>query len=314
VSATSGYRLVSRLGLATTLTMFGLMVIGSIVRSTGSGLSCPDWPLCGGRLIPPLEPHVLIEWLHRLVALLVSLMLVATAAAVLARHETRSRLGGLVALALALLGLQVVLGALTVWRLLSPAVVGSHLGVALFLFSTLLTITVIARAAARGTPRVASPLARSAGGPGVLAMGTLTLAAFGQCLLGGIVSATGAGAACRDWPFCDGVLFPALRGLAGIQMLHRYGAYALLALALVTALRARRCADPRVRRGAQAALGLVLLEAFLGIGNLAMGTPPWLTALHLATAIALLAATLVTTLALAPRPAPARALTPAEAR
>jgi heme A synthase len=314
VGATSGYRLVSRLGLATTLAMFGLMVIGSIVRSTGSGLSCPDWPLCGGRLVPPFEPHVLIEWLHRLVALLVSVMLAATAAAVLARHETRSRLGGLVALALALLGTQVVLGALTVWKLLSPAVVGSHLGVALFLFSTLLTLTVTARAAAAGTPRVASPLARSGGGPGAPAMGALTLAAFVQCLLGGMVSATGAGAACRDWPFCDGVLFPALQGLAGIQMLHRYGAYALLMLALLTALRARRSADARVHRGALAALGLVLLEAFLGIGNLVMGTPPWLTALHLATAVALLAATLVTTLALAPLPAPARALTPAGAR
>lgn len=314
MSATSGYRLVSRLGLATTVMMFGLMVIGSVVRSTGSGLSCPDWPLCGGRLIPPLEPHVLVEWLHRLVALLVSLMLVATAAAVLSRRETRSRLGGLVALALALLGLQIVLGALTVWKLLAPAVVGSHLGVALFLFSTLLALTLTARATAAGTPRVAPPLARSAGGPGVLAMGTLTLAAFGQCLLGGMVSATGAGTACRDWPLCDGVLFPALRGLVGIQMVHRYGAYALVALAVLTALRARRSADARVHRGALAALGLVLLEAFLGIGNLVMGTPPWLTALHLATAIALLAATLGTTLALAPLPAPARALATAEAR
>jgi heme A synthase len=314
VSSTSGFRLVSRLGLATTLMMYGLMVIGSVVRSTGSGLSCPDWPLCGGHLVPPAEPHVLIEWLHRLVALLVSLMLVATAAAALSHRATRSRLGGLVTLALALLGVQVLLGALTVWKLLSPAVVGSHLGVALFLFSTLLTITATSRAAVAGTPRVVPPLARAAAGPGLLAMGTLTVAAFGQCLLGGMVSATGAGAACRDWPFCDGVLFPALRGLVGIQELHRYGAYALVTLAVLTALRAGRSADPRVHRGALAALGLVLLEAFLGVGNLVMGTPPWLTALHLATAIALLAATLTTTLALAPLPAPAPALVPAEAR
>jgi heme A synthase len=314
VSATSGYRLVSRLGLATTLMMYGLMVIGSVVRSTGSGLSCPDWPLCGGHLVPPAEPHVLIEWLHRLVALLVSLMLVATAAAVLRQRETRARLGGLVALAFALLGVQIVLGALTVWKLLSPAVVGSHLGVALFLFCTLLALTLTARAGAPGTPRVAPPLARSGGGPGAPAMAALAVAAFGQCLLGGIVSATGAGAACRDWPFCGGVLFPALQGLVGIQLLHRYGAYALVTLALLTALRARRSADARVHRGALAVLGLVLLEAFLGVGNLVMGTPPWLTALHLAAAIALLATALTATLALAPLAAPVPTLAPAEAR
>mgnify|MGYP001797335875 CR=1 FL=1 len=40
-------------------------------RTTGRGLACPDWPLCEGRFIPRAEPHVLIEWSHRTVALLV---------------------------------------------------------------------------------------------------------------------------------------------------------------------------------------------------------------------------------------------------
>ena len=314
VSATSRFRLVSRLGLATTVLMFGLMVIGSVVRSTGSGLSCPDWPLCGGRLVPPLEPHVLIEWLHRLVALLVSLLLGATAAAALTHRAVRARLGGLITLAVMLLAVQVVLGALTVWRLLSPLVVGSHLGVAQFLFCSLLALTLTARAEAAGSPPVARARPRPEGGPGALALGAVTLAAYGQCLLGGIVSATHAGAACRDWPTCGGVLFPALRGLVGIQMLHRYGAYALVTLVVITALRARRAPGSRVHGAAMKALGLVLLEALLGISNLMAGTPPWLTALHLAIAITLLAVSLAATLELAVQPAPAAGLAAAEAR
>ena len=197
---------------------------------------------------------------------------------------------------------------------ISPVVVGSHLGVALFLFCSLLVLTRISRAEAAESAREPRALPPASGAPGALALGSVTLAAYGQCLLGGIVSATHAGAACRDWPTCDGVLFPALRGLIGIQMLHRYGAYALVALVVVTALRARRTADPRVRRAAMTALGLVLLEALLGISNLVMGTPPWLTALHLATAIMLLAVTLTAALEVVPRPASTAGLAAAETR
>jgi len=303
VSAAGDYRRVSRLGLVTTLAMAGLMVLGSIVRSTGSGLACPDWPLCGGRLLPPLEPHVLVEWLHRFVALLVSVLLLGTVGALLAHRATRARLGGLAALALLLLGGQIFLGALTVWRGLSPLVVGAHLAVGLLLFATLLTLTSTARAGASVAPAWGAPTA----GAGAGALALMTAAAYAQCVLGGVVSATHAGAVCRDWPLCDGVLFPPLRGLAGIQMLHRYGAYTLVVLGLVTALRARRSPDPRARRASAAALGLVLLQALLGIWNLTVGTPPWLTALHLATAIALVAVTLSATLVLAPLPAPATA-------
>src|SRR5438093_2624521 len=222
MSAIAAFRIGARLSLATTLLLYGLIVLGSVVRTTGSGLAGPDWPLCHGRLIPPLEANVLIEWFHRLVALLVSVLLSATVGWVGFHRALRSRLGGLAALALGLLAAQVLLGALTVWKLLSPAVVSSHLVVALLLFATMLTLTMAARAEA--DPEIAPREPRP---PGLLATCAIaTVLGYGQSLLGGLVSPQHAGLACPDWPTCNGRWFPPLAGLEGLQMLHRTGAYA----------------------------------------------------------------------------------------
>src|SRR5260221_12125539 len=51
-----------------------LIVLGAVVRITGSGLGCGDhWPLGNGQLFPPLDDiGTVIEWSHRLGAALVS--------------------------------------------------------------------------------------------------------------------------------------------------------------------------------------------------------------------------------------------------
>src|ERR1051325_4232156 len=141
----SEFRWSARLATATAALMFALIVVGSVVRTTGSGLACPDWPLCHGRWIPPFQFNILVEWFHRLIALVVGLGLLATAAWTMVHRETRARLGGLAALSLALYLAQALLGALTVWRLLNPNVVSGHLAVALLLFVTLLSLALVAR-------------------------------------------------------------------------------------------------------------------------------------------------------------------------
>lgn len=298
--STGAFRSVSRLAIATCVVMFALIVVGSIVRTTGSGLACPDWPLCHGRLIPPFQFNILMEWFHRLLALLVGLLLFATAGLAIVRRETRGRLGGLAALAVALYFSQALLGALTVWKLLDPSVVSGHLAVGLLLFATLVTLAVTAgleaspAAASGGAPRAADHLPLFA---------VTTVFVWAQSVLGGMVSTNHASLACPDWPTCNGEWFPPLTGLVGLQVAHRWAGYVLALLAIVTSLRATRAADRSVRYAAHLLPRLVLLQVAIGVVNIFLGIPVWVSALHLGTATLILAVSLVATLRLAAQPA-----------
>ncbi len=299
---TRAFRLASSLGLATTLLAFALIVLGSVVRTTGSGLACPDWPLCQGRLVPPWQFNVMVEWSHRMVALLVSLSILSLAGWTLMHGALRRRLGGLAVLAVTLLAVQVLLGALTVWKLLDPSVVSGHLAVAMLLFATLLSYTLVAQRAGEPADAASRPV-RSAGLLPVF-LGA-TVLAYGQALLGGMVSTHHASLACPEWPTCNGQWLPPLQGLIGLQMLHRFGAYLLTATLIVAAVMARLAPDASVRAGGQMALTLVVAEVVMGVCNVFLGVPVWLSAAHLATAVAILAVLIATTFRVASLPAPA---------
>jgi heme A synthase len=275
---------VTRLARIAVLSTFGLVVLGAVVRSTGSGLACPDWPLCHGRILPPLQPHVLLEWSHRAVALGVSLLCAALALRIAVDAALRRTLGGWMALALGLLALQVVLGALTVWKLLHFSVVTLHLGNALLFLAALVALA--ERASRAGEAGVQADEGAARGGRRVWIVAAV--ATLGQILLGGLVSTNHAGLACPDFPLCHGAWWP-LPGarLEHLQMTHRVGAFVLLALLVVAWARSRDAADPRVRAAGPVALSLVLVQLVLGVFAVLLAVPVWLTAAHLATATAL---------------------------
>jgi len=309
MSSRQEFTVAARLGIATAITTFALMVLGGVVRATGAGLACPDWPLCHGQLIPPMDPLVLVEWLHRLMALFVSVLLLATTAWIFIRHELRRRLGGLGVLAIALLFAQVLLGALTVWHLLDPSIVSGHLAIAMLLFVTMLLLTWRARHHAR---EVVDLPVRPMGLFPWLALAALLT--YGQALLGGIVSSNYAGLVCPDWPTCQGQWFPSHGTLEGLHMMHRWGAYLLVLVMMGVALVGRVAPDRAIRRGGFLALGLVALQVLIGIGNVLMRIPVWMTAMHLATALLLLATTSFLAFRAALLPTRAAVMTTAEAR
>jgi heme a synthase len=124
------------------LTLF-LMALGSATRVMNAGLSCPDWPLCYGTLVPhrQMNLQVFLEWFHRLVASSLGILAIALAAlSWLYRQQLPRWLPIAASFSLALVIFQGVLGGLTVTELLRFDIVTAHLGTGLAFFATLLAI------------------------------------------------------------------------------------------------------------------------------------------------------------------------------
>ncbi len=215
-----GFRVLS---LSAVLATFALITLGGVVRLTGSGLGCPDWPLCQGRVVPIAESHhVIIEYSHRLLASLVSLLVVSQAGVAWWRYRARKPMVAAATLALVALGLQVILGGITVLTELPPAVVTLHLGVAQLLLA-LLVATLIwgwqeEPRSVEAEMTLESTAARSRLLRWVLAAAVGT---FLLVLSGSYVVAANATAACLGWPLCDGGLLPANQ-LQWVHMAHRW--------------------------------------------------------------------------------------------
>src|SRR5436305_12029436 len=99
------------LSIATAVAAFGLIVVGAVVRVSGSGLGCGnDWPLCHGSLVPLFDLPTFIEWNHRLFASLVALLSLATALWGWLRLREHRGLAWLATGAVGLVVLQALLG------------------------------------------------------------------------------------------------------------------------------------------------------------------------------------------------------------
>lgn len=267
---------------------FGLLVVGATVRVHGAGLSCPDWPLCFGELIPRFDFRILLEWGHRLFAGSLSLGFLALSALVLRSAPLRARFGGWIVLAAAVLAVQIVLGGLTVLKLLAYWSVTSHLLTGnLFLF-LLCSIGLGLRDLARGRAAAATP---AAVGWSAAALGAAT---FLQMGLGGLVASQHAGTACPTWPSCNGLWFPTLSGIVGLQIVHRLGAYTVLLLALIHLGISMRAGgrDGQARRAVWI-VALILAQITLGVINVFWGLPVETAILHAGTGDLLLLATLL---------------------
>ena len=269
-----------------TLTLLSLIAaiaqvaLGGVVRVTGSGDACPDWPLCHGQIIPPFDYHIWLEFSHRLAATAVGLLVVVSL--VLAwRHMRTSRaavttmsINAVLVVAAAILGGLTVLSDLSWWTRLI------HLGLAE------LTVAGLAIAWLAGYPddRTGLPAnldtrvtreERLTAWAGL--GGLLVVILYGSYMVG-----IGYGSICTDWPLCIGFGIPDGVGFI-VNMGHRY------IVAIVAAVVFRICYVAWKRGAAfrqlrwMAALTACFLVLEIGVGAFTawLGSSPFIASLHL---------------------------------
>jgi heme a synthase len=118
-----------------------IVMTGAAVRLTGSGLGCPTWPRCYGKIYPPLQTHALIEFSNRLITVPVSIAAFAAFGLALRRRPYRRDLVRLSALLPLGVLAQAVLGGLTVRGQLDYGWVMAH-----FALSMLVLVAAVALA------------------------------------------------------------------------------------------------------------------------------------------------------------------------
>ena len=124
----------SGLVLTALLTTTAMISVGSIVRVTGHGLGCPDWPLCYGQAIPPLgDISAWIEFSHRLIGLIVALQFALILLVVWRYHRNIKFIFWPSLLANMFLVFQILLGGLHVVLEIPPATGWIHTGNAMML-------------------------------------------------------------------------------------------------------------------------------------------------------------------------------------
>jgi heme A synthase len=249
-------------GLAgiTALSGYLQITLGGLVRVSGSGLGCPDWPTCYGKPYPPPTFHAIVEYSHRANGTLFGLLVIITVVAGFWLYRGRRTPVTWLTLAtlLTVVG-EGLLGWQVVANLLAPALVLVHLAIALVILALMVAIYILAAPApARGLSD------RSFARLSLVATGL----AYLMLLTGSSVVATNADLVCKSWPLCGGGLTPDFSGVAFFDMLHRLtvGVVSLLLVYLIAvALRRHRS----VTGVGPVAIGtLILLVAQVALGAL----------------------------------------------
>ncbi|RTZ45825.1 heme A synthase [Candidimonas sp. SYP-B2681] len=304
---TSRYR---KLVFATWFLTLDLIMFGAFVRLTDSGLGCPDWPGCYGKITPiGASGHIeqalqampygavsfskaWIEMIHRYVGSILGMMIIGI---VYLAWRYRRQLGNTPRLAIVTLiavCIQGAFGAWTVTHQLMPIVVTSHLlgGMILLALMTWLAAREKSHEPLRPQARRWRPW---------MAAGVVLL--FMQIALGGWVSTNYAALACMDFPTCHGEWIPPMdfengysliRGLgilASGEMISQYALtaihwvhrnFAFVVFAYLGILGWKMLAEPGLRGPAQLVLGLLVAQLLTGLTTIFFQWPLLIAVLH----------------------------------
>ncbi|MEA2644861.1 MAG: heme a synthase [Chloroflexota bacterium] len=269
------------------------IALGGLVRVSGSGLGCPDWPLCNGRPYPPANVHSIIEYSHRAVGSVTGVLIIATVVMSWIVFKKRRPLVAWLASA-SLIGVvgEGILGGIVVAKELSPWLVVVHLGLAMIILGFLVATTVAAMPPQVGVPDLNFRR---------LAL-VAAAATYVMMLTGSTVVASSADESCMSWPLCGGGFALDFSGVNAYTMLHR-GTVLVVGLLLLhvlsTALRRWRTVKG-VGPIAGVAIAALFLQIAVGAGS-AVGGGAIFDGLHVAIASLVWSSVLATALLTVPR-------------
>ncbi len=292
-----------RLALITTLLTYVLIAVGGLVRASGAGLGCPDWPKCFGSWIPPVSAAELpaqfdpaqfnptlmwTEYLNRLLGVSVGFAILATTVSAWRRHRRAPRIVWPIVAALLLTGFQGWLGGRVVAHELAAWIVTTHMLVALVIVQLLLWATVESLVADRPAARPSTALRAFGWWAWAATALLLVQVAFGTLVRGKIDQALDAAVPRME----------ALDSVGAFDTTHRELAMAVMLAVVALWLGAwlRHGGHTALARAAGVAVGAVVAQVVAGMTLAGLALPPVAQVAHLTLASVLLGA--LTTVAL----------------
>ena len=278
--------------IVTLLFALAQVTLGGVVRATGSGLGCPDWPLCHGQIIPPFQTDTLIEYSHRLTASSLGALMLITSGIVWLYYRRNNWMLGSAIAGLALVVAASLLGGATVLTELEWWLRLIHLALAEALAAALVVLILAGWRETGGAPQSNAAFSaneeRRARRFNFHVVATFA-AVFLLMMYGSYMVGVGYGSSCATWPLCRGELLP--RGAAfEVHMGHRYMSVIVGMMVLALAARAyvRGRERPALRwaaictvalYGAQIVAGAAIIWASFGVAekaaHLSMATLTW---------------------------------------
>ncbi|MDA8080128.1 MAG: COX15/CtaA family protein [Actinomycetota bacterium] len=267
------------LTLTTLIATYLLIVLGSTVRVTESGMGCNGWPLCSGQIGPIDHLHPLLEQSHRYLATVVTILICAVAIVVWRAGQKAHFLKRLALAGVGVIVIQIVLGAITVFTNNAPVTVALHLIVGLLFLGIVTITTVRAFAGSKGSWRPIKSIDR-------MALWAVT-GIFFVLISGSLVVDGGAEGACPSWPVCVGS--HAQGGLIDLQLVHRAMVLLGTIVAVIFLVRVIRLKTVPNSQYRLAMTSLVLLAVQIAAGAVVAITkaPDALADVHLALGAAL---------------------------
>lgn len=225
---------IQRLANISAIGMFLILAMGALVTKADAGRGCGDeWPLCHGKFVPAHTISSFIEYSHRLVVGVVTLVLIATFYLVF-RYVKRKDAKFFITMTVVMTLIQAAMGALAVVWPQSSLVLALHFGLSLLAFAFALLLALVF------TPFGRFESQKRIGSGFKTLIWITTIYSYVVVYLGAYVRHTTSTGGCTGWPLCNGEVIPELSGATGIVFTHRIAALLLFLCILALYLQARR--------------------------------------------------------------------------